>query len=406
MRILIVSINVAAWGGSEELWKALALRGIQKGHEVMVSVFAHQKINPNLTELTKKGAILHQRPLPSYFKEQPFYKRAFSELKFRFGIDESSWDWTSVHSWRPEVVVISGGETIDHYLHHQSFLISFCKRNSIPYYLISQRNWEWGIDMDFDFRESRKYLFEGSEGSFFVSYQNYNMACMHLAMDIPNVRIIQNPLKINLNHNLAFPRCSVPKMAYVARLHASIKGQDLVLQALSCPSFRKLKFELTFFGSGPDEKYLMDLIEYYGLKEKVFLGGYVADVREIWQSHQLLVLCSLAEGTPLSLIEAMASGRSALVTPVGDSSHWLSSHGYVAVSHRVGEIRKALHEALDDFENWEDLGQLCKRRIEEKVNPEEVGDLLDCIVGKRSLKKTGVDPMEFLSKMNTQESAF
>lgn len=399
MRILIVSINVAAWGGSEELWKALALKGLHKGNEVMVSVFAHQSLNQNITGLIEKGVILHQRPLPSYFKEQPFFRRALSELKFQFGLDKTSLDWKAVQSWKPDVVVISSGETFDHYLHHQSYLINFCKKHRIPYYLISQRNWEWGIDMESDFRESRKRLIEGSQGIFFVSYQNYKMACMQLAMAIPNARIIQNPLKVNLDIHQPYPLSIIPKMAYVARLQTAIKGQDLVLQALSSPSFRALEFELTFFGSGPDEKHLKDLIEYYGLGEKVFLGGHVANVSEIWESNQLLVLCSLAEGTPLSLIEAMASGRSALVSPVGDSSYWLANYGYVTASHSVENIQLAFLQALNDFQNWETLGQLCNRRVLEKRNPEEVEELLECLLGNRNLENTGLDPEEFLSMM-------
>ncbi|MDP2041753.1 MAG: glycosyltransferase [Algoriphagus sp.] len=399
MRILVVSINVAAWGGSEELWKTLALKGLQTGNEVMVSVFEHTSLNQNITELIEKGGILHQRPFPSYFKEQPFFRRALSELKFQLGMDKTSLDWKAVQSWKPEVVVISSGETFDHYLHHQSYLITYCKKNGIPYYLISQRNWERGIDMENDFRESRKRLIEDCQGIFFVSYQNYKMACMQLAMAIPNARIIQNPLKVNLNIHQPYPQSIIPKMAYVARLQASIKGQDLVLQALSAPSFRALEFELTFFGSGPDEKHLKDLIEYYGLGKKVFFGGHVADVSQIWQSHHLLVLCSLTEGTPLSLIEAMAFGRSALVSPVGDSSYWLANYGYVTASQSVENIQLAFMQALNDFQNWETLGQLCKRRVLEKKNPDEVEEMLECLMGNRHLENTGLDPEEFLSKM-------
>jgi L-malate glycosyltransferase len=392
MRILIVSINVAAWGGSEELWKELAQKGLQTGNEVMVSVFEHTSLNQNITELTEKGVILHQRPMPSYFKEQPFFRRAISELKFQFGMDKTSLDWKAV-------VVISSGETFDHYLHHQSYLITYCKKNGIPYFLISQRNWEWGIDMENDFRESRKHLIEGSQGVFFVSYQNYKMACMQLAMTIPNARIIQNPLKVNLNFHQPYPLSPIPKMAYVARLQTAIKGQDLVLQALSSPEFRALEFELTFFGSGSDEKHLKNLIEYYGLGKKVFLGGHVADVSQIWQSHHLLVLCSLAEGTPLSLIEAMASGRSALVSSVGDSSYWLANFGYVTASQSVENIKLAFLKALNDFQNWETLGQQCKSRVLEKRNPNEVEEMLECLLGNRNLENTGLDPEEFLSKM-------
>jgi glycosyltransferase involved in cell wall biosynthesis len=403
MRILVVSINVAPWGGSEELWKLLALKGLAEGHEVMVSVFAHQKRNQNLTELKEQGAILHQRPLPSYYNQQPFAYRALSELKSLLGMDKTSLDWRAVRAWKPEVVVISSGETFDHYLHHQSYLISYCKENRIPFYLISQRNWEWDMAVDQDFRESRKRLIEDCQGFFFVSYQNYKMACSQLAMEIPKARIIQNPLKVSLESNLSYPKSSIPKMAYVARLETSIKGQDLFLQALSSPKFSSIKFELTFYGTGPDEQHLRDLVSYYGLEGKVFFGGHVADVSEIWRNHQLLVLCSLAEGTPLSLIEAMACGRAALVTQVGDSAFWLSNSGFVVAGHQVVNIQKALQEALDEFPNWEKLGQHCKERVIEKRDSEEIDALLECVVGKKDLNQTGLDPEEFLAKMTKEE---
>lgn len=403
MRILVVSINVAPWGGSEELWKSLAMKGLAKGNEVMVSVFAHQNLNPNLTELVELGAILHQRPLPSYYNEQPFAYRALSELKSRLGMDKTSMDWRTVQAWKPEVVVISSGETFDHYLHHQSYLIAYSNDNSVPFYLISQRNWEWDMSVNQEFRESRRRLIKDSQGFFFVSYQNYKMACSQLAMDIPRARIVQNPLKVSLESDLPYPESGIPKMAYVARLETSIKGQDLFLQALSSPRFSSLQFELTFYGTGPDEKHLRDLVSYYRLEGKVFFGGHVADVSEIWRTNQILVLCSLAEGTPLSLIEAMACGRTALVTKVGDSAIWLSNSGFVVAGHQVETIQKALQKALDDFPNWEKLGQQCKGRVIEKRDSEEIDGLLECVVGKRDLDQTGQDPEEFLSNMTREE---
>lgn len=403
MRILIVSINAASWGGSEELWKELAERALEEEHEVMVSVFEHQGSNQNLIQLVQCGALLHQRPLPSYFKEQPFFRRALSELKFRLGMDRVALDWRGVQDWRPESVVISSGETFDHYLNDQSFLISYSRKNRIPHYFISQRNWEWGMDVDQYFRNSRKRLFESFEAIFFVSYQNYKTACMQLAVDIQKARIIQNPLKVDLNKELSIPKSSRLKMAYVARLETSIKGQDLFLQALSDPDFRQFEFELTFFGSGPDKVYIRELVSYYGLEGKVFFGGHVADIREIWENHQLLVLCSLAEGTPLSLIEAMACGRTALVTAVGDSAIWLSDLGYVAESNRVEAIQNTLFKALKNSQNWEDQGRACKNRIRMHRNPDEVRFLLECIVGERDWSETGLDPEVFRLKMKTEK---
>jgi glycosyltransferase involved in cell wall biosynthesis len=399
MRFLFVSINPIEWGGSEELWWTLAAKTLDNQHPTMVSVFSRQAKHDKLQKLKQKGTLIHKRPLPSFVREQSFVKRAWAEFKSVLKLDYSALDWVSVLSFKPDVVVISSGETFDHYLHHKSFIVQYCLKNNIPYFLISQRNWEHDIDVTEYYRNSRRLLTSWCKGHFFVSYRNYQQACRQLAMEIPQARIVQNPLLVNLRNNVIYPGSEVPTLAVVARLHSSIKGQDVLLQALSSKDLINKPFLLTFYGVGKDLHHLQSLVEHYGLEEKVRFAGHVPNIHEVWENNQILVLTSLVEGTPLSLIEAMASGRTAIVTPVGDNSIWLSDLGYVASGTGVEQITHILKSAIEDSSNWEKKGIACKERIAIKYNQEELSHLYECISGTRNLDCTGANTQNYLLQM-------
>jgi glycosyltransferase involved in cell wall biosynthesis len=53
------------------------------------------------------------------------------------------------------------------------------------------------------------------------------------------------------------------------------------------------------------------------LQDKVFLTGWQRDLTEVYADLDLLLLTSINEGTPLALLEAMASGRSFIAADVG-----------------------------------------------------------------------------------------
>src|SRR6202043_3420052 len=54
-----------------------------------------------------------------------------------------------------------------------------------------------------------------------------------------------------------------------------------------------------------------------GLHGKVVLTGWKRDLTEVYADLDLLLLTSINEGTPLALLEAMASGRSFIAADVG-----------------------------------------------------------------------------------------
>lgn len=363
----------------------------------MLSVFMHKPLHEKILSLEEKGALIHKRPFPSYFKGQRFTGRVLAELKLRTRLENTDLDWQKVRKWQPETVLISSGETFDYTISNKSYIIKYCVKNVVPYYMISQFNWEHDMDISMEFRNSRKELSQNSSGHFFVSYRNYKNAEMQLAARIENARIISNPIKIDIEEAVPYPEGDVLKMAVVARYQPYIKGQDLLLQALADGFLKNVDFQISLYGSGDELMHLENLISFYNLAEKVIIKGSVADVKKIWEENQLLILSSRAEGTSLALLEAMYCGRTALVTNVGDSALWVGERGFVAESNAVESLVSTLKSAIAKKDYWKELGVSSRRFITKNHICDQDEQIVSCLVGKIGVSDVGYSPEEYKS---------
>jgi glycosyltransferase involved in cell wall biosynthesis len=164
-------------------------------------------------------------------------------------------------------------------------------------------------------------------------------------------------------------------MANVARHDVQCKGQDLLLQALSGEDWRRRRWVLRLYGTGPDREYLERLARYYDIADKVEFRGHVSDIRSVWADNQLLVMPSRSEGTPLALVEAMICGRPSVVTDVGGNAEWVDepSIGFVAEAPSARSLGNALGRAWEAREHWESIGHRAHRVAVSKAdsNPGE-----------------------------------
>lgn len=99
-------------------------------------------------------------------------------------------------------------------------------------------------------------------------------------------------------------------------------------------AFSKLegKCRLVLVGEGPLRTELEAVADRFGVKSRVIFTGWRSDLARIYADLDLFVISSLNEGTPLSMIEAMASGCPIVGTRVGgipDILSWASSDSVV-----------------------------------------------------------------------------
>ena len=99
----------------------------------------------------------------------------------------------------------------------------------------------------------------------------------------------------------------------VARL-APVKNHVLLLNALALlPG----DVRLVLVGDGPSRSSLEKTAAALGVTERVHFVGELVTPINLHQFFDVSVLCSLSEGFPNSIIEAMAAARSVIATPVG-----------------------------------------------------------------------------------------
>ena len=152
------------------------------------------------------------------------------------------------------------------------------------------------------------------------------------------------PLGLELEKLLALnfdnARGSLLRIGIVGRL-VPIKNHRLFLGAAKefLDNYKESSMPLRFiiFGDGELRQELEEYALQLGIKELVDFHGWGLDVCEIYQNIDVIVLTSLNEGTPVSLIEAMAAARPVIATEVGGVRDlFVKNTDYIAnTSHNI-----------------------------------------------------------------------
>lgn len=134
------------------------------------------------------------------------------------------------------------------------------------------------------------------------------------------------------------------RLLCVGRL-APAKGQLLLVQACAQLRHAGVDFELDLVGTGPDRVRLETAVAGHGLGDRIHLRGALNQegVRQAMDAADIFVLPSLAEGIPVVLMEAMASGLPCISTPVNGIPELIvqGENGLLAVP---GDVDSLVHE--------------------------------------------------------------
>jgi L-malate glycosyltransferase len=393
-RILFISTNPAPWGGSEEMWYQLAKRALKDGHKVMISVFKQPNKHSKIQKLERLGASIHLRRLPGYHSGQSLISWIIAQIKLRLHWHRYAFEWNKAWKFGPDHLFISGGETLDGYMFAETYVIRKAMERRIPYSVVGHFHHEYSKILSAADRASKRNYLRNAAGLYFVSHRNWQMTAHDIQDDLPDARIIFNPiLEIN-SRKSALSASGTMRMAFVARLECEIKCQDLAINTLAQAPFRSFDFVLDIFGEGPDMEYLENLIRFHGLERKIHLKGHHESPGDIWENHDLLVLTSRGEGTPLVILEAMRAGVPALVTRVGDSALWINNErGYVAEAITIESLTETFMHAFKDRKNWGEKGRKCRAFFNVTWTERHMEDLYDIIWGKQG--KPGIPASDF-----------
>lgn len=381
MKICFISTMPAhKWGGSEELWAAAARYALGQKHEVFISAPASKEpLHAEFAALKSHGAHLYVRTTRDdrsvaqrgAFKLQRILKNIPPIPHHYYAFSEA------VNNFNPDLICISQGGVFDVVEYPE--VIWLANNSGKPFFLIGQSNLEHKV-YPYPYLQRIRAIYRKARKIYFVSARNLEVAQRQLATTgFTNHAVIQNPCRIQDKTAVAYPDTAVIQFAMVGRLQCRNKGHDILFQVFSSEEWKSRNWNLNIFGTGDDKEYLQELAVYYGISEKVHFHGFENHVQEIWKKNHILLMPSIEEGTPLALIEAMACGRTAVVTDVGGNAALITEGetGFVAEAATPKLFSSALERAWEQKVEWKALGIKAHAFIETYIDPQPGKHLLD-----------------------------
>lgn len=201
------------------------------------------------------------------------------------------------------------------------------------------------------------------------------------------------PLGFELGNFLKIPprQDKLLRVGIIGRL-VPIKNHRLFLEAaakvISDNQGMQLKFEV--IGDGELRKDLEEYSHKLNIQKQLSFLGWQKDLVNVYSNLDIVALTSINEGTPVSLIEAMASARAVVATDVGgikdllgnelephpDDGFNVLERGIIVKPYEVGSFANALKFILQNDCLRKELVLRARRYAENKFTKERlIGDI-------------------------------
>ena len=151
----------------------------------------------------------------------------------------------------------------------------------------------------------------------------------------------------------------------VARLEPR-KRIDILLKALALVLNKSLPCKCIIVGDGPSKNELVNLASQLGVGSAVHFVGYQQDVSSYLRESDIYVTPSEKEGSPLTLLEAMATGLPCIATDIDGHNEVVEhgSSGLLCALHSAESVARCLEELLADSQKRRLMASRSRQRAE------------------------------------------
>lgn len=148
------------------------------------------------------------------------------------------------------------------------------------------------------------------------------------------------------------------------------KRFDLLLEAFAVVHARRPNTRLFIVGDGSQRDPLAAQIGALGLTESCTLVGHTNDVRPSYHAFDLFVQSSDYEGTPNTVLEAMALETPIVATDAGGTAELVHDgvHGRIVPIGRVDRLIHGMQEALTDTHSARKMADRARMRVEGELS--------------------------------------
>ncbi|MDP2649734.1 MAG: glycosyltransferase family 4 protein [bacterium] len=183
----------------------------------------------------------------------------------------------------------------------------------------------------------------------FLKFKNINKKVVYIA----------NGVDCDKFERIRAKQTKKPTVLFVGRLHPQ-KNLINIIKAVNIAK-EKIDLEFVIVGTGPQKSQIKQLIKDLKLQNTITMLGAVtgSDLISIYKSCDVLILCSVYEGQPLTLLEAWAARKPVIAARTGDCQYLIKDgkNGYLINDPlNINEIARVIVKALRN-KSLSSLGQ-------------------------------------------------
>jgi len=193
----------------------------------------------------------------------------------------------------------------------------------------------------------------------------------------PRVSFDGDPSEVRRRHGIPEGKFVV---GWFGRMTA-VKRTDDLLTMLAGARERGVDALLLLVGDGDDRERLEQRAHDLGLARSCLFLGYQEDVAPWYAICDTVVLTSASEGTPVTIIEALAAGRPVVATKVGGVPDVVDEGetGFLVRPHDTHALAERLEILAGDPVRRRAMGELGRARMLERYAVERLVDDVDAL---------------------------
>lgn len=196
---------------------------------------------------------------------------------------------------------------------------------------------------------------------------------------MPDERIVTFPWGVDLEHfrPQGYERpADAPFTLLSTRSWEPLLGVDLIarafIQAVQMRPPELPELCLVMLGNGSLAPEIHRLFSQAGLVDRVRFPGQVSQTEQprYYQNADLYVTASHSDGTSISLLEAMACGRPALVSDIPGNREWIAEgvQGWMFPDGNVAALRDGILRAASERSRLPDMGRAARQLAEQHAD--------------------------------------
>ncbi|HVA48025.1 MAG TPA: glycosyltransferase [Pirellulales bacterium] len=210
-----------------------------------------------------------------------------------------------------------------------------------------------------------------------------------VASGVDTERFRPRPADEKLRGEVGLPPAT-PVAGIVARLSRE-KNHDLFLRVAALVREQVKDAQFLIVGDGPDRHRLAAHVEQLGLADSVHFLGNRADVPDLLALFDVFVLTSHIEANPISILEALASGKPVVATRVGSVPETVRDGevGYLAEPGDAATLSARVVELFRDPRLARSLGQEARWQVVEHHSMRNMIDRFQDVLEQLHTSKLG-----------------